>query len=125
MIKETIKRFNVDCEFFTIEGCHILELSNARDDSEVSIARVRVEPGVTTRWHRLVGIAERYVILEGKGNIEIGSLSSREVAAGDVILIPPMSPQRISNAGSADLTFLAVCSPRFLESAYEDLETLD
>ena len=121
-MKEMIKQFNVRDEFYISEGCHIIELSNTPDDQDVSIARARVEPGVTTRWHRLEGISERYVILEGQGRVEIGGLSPKDVSAGDVVLIPPMSMQRISNIGSKDLIFLAICSPRFVAGAYEDME---
>ena len=121
-MKEAIKQFNLSDEFYTSEGCYITELSNTPDDPNVSIARARVEPGVTTRWHRLVGTSERYVILEGRGRAEVGSLRPREVNAGDVVVIPPMSRQRISNIDSKDLVFLAICSPRFVSDAYEDVE---
>ena len=97
-------------------------MSNSTDDPELSVARARVEIGVTTKWHRLKGISERYVILEGKGRVEIGELAPQQVAAGDVVLIPPMCPQRISNEGQTDLVFLAICSPRFAPHAYEALE---
>ena len=46
-------------EYFFDEGCHIIELLNADDDPDVSIARARVEPGGVTRWHRLAGTVER------------------------------------------------------------------
>lgn len=105
----------------TPERCAIAELSNRPEDPEVSIARARVAPGVTTRWHRLRGIAERYVILEGRGLVEIGELPPQPVRPGDVVLIPPLCRQRISNDGSVDLLFLAICSPRFDWDAYEDL----
>lgn len=108
-------------EFYFVEGCFITELSNSDDDPEVSIARSRVVPGATTRWHRLSGTTERYVIIEGQGRVEVEGLSSREVSEGDVVIIPPLSPQRISNTGAADLVFLAICSPRFVEDAYESL----
>ena len=107
-------------EFFTEERCHILELANDPEDSDCSIARARVEPGVTTRWHRLDGIAERYVVLEGIGRAEIGDLPPQNVGPGDVILIPPGCRQRIANAGPADLVFLAVCTPRFRPEHYRD-----
>lgn len=110
-------------EFFTAEKCHILEISNSPDDPDCSIARARVEPGVTTRWHRLAGTAERYVILEGRGRAEIGELPPRNVGPGDVVLIPPGVRQRITNAGNRDLVFLAVCTPRFRPEAYEDIES--
>lgn len=105
----------------TRERCAIAELSNLPEDPEVSIARARVAPSITTRWHRLLGIAERYVILEGRGVVEIGELPPQPVRPGDVVLIPPQCRQRIRNDGDADLLFLAICSPRFVWDAYEDL----
>ena len=108
---EVIKRMNLDAEFYTPEKCYIIELSNTPDDPDASIARARVAPGMTTRWHRLVGTAERYVILEGRGRVEIGSLSPQDVGVGDVVLIPPSCRQRITNLGPGDLIFLAVCTP--------------
>ena len=108
-------------ETFIDEGCHILELSNSAHDPALSIARARVAPGVTTRLHRLANTAERYVILSGEGQAEIGGQLPVDVSAGNVVLIPPDCPQRIRNTGSEDLVFLAICSPRFTVSAYEDL----
>ena len=60
-------------EFATAERCWIAELSNSEHDPSLSIAQARVPPGVTTRWHRLRDIDERYVILEGTGVVEIGN----------------------------------------------------
>lgn len=121
-MESCVKKFNAEKEyFFPDEGCHIIEMSNASDDPDVSIARARVESGKSTRWHRLMGISERYVILEGKGQVEVGTMSPREVAPGDVVIIPSMTRQRITNTGIGDLIFLAVCSPRFAPDAYESL----
>ena len=108
--------------YFSEEKCFITELSNSIDDPELSIARARVEPGISTSWHRLRKITERYCILSGKGLVEIGKSHSKQVEPGDVILIPPMSRQRITNTGTEDLIFLAICSPRFIEESYELLE---
>ena len=90
-------------------------------NAPVSIARARVEPGKTTRWHRLNGTAERYVILSGSGRVEIGELPPEDVSVGDVVLIPPMCRQRITNTGAQDLIFIAVCTPRFSFDVYEDI----
>jgi mannose-6-phosphate isomerase-like protein (cupin superfamily) len=109
-------------EFPTEERCSIAELSNGDHDAGLSIARARVRPGVTTRWHRLRGIAERYVIVEGAGVVEVGDLPPQRVGAGDVVLIPPSCRQRIACEGDADLVFLAICTPRFRIEAYEDVE---
>jgi mannose-6-phosphate isomerase-like protein (cupin superfamily) len=108
-------------EVFTAERCFILELSNRADDPDVSIARARVEPGVTTRWHLVRDTVERYVILEGTGEVEVGDSAARRVGAGDVVLIPASVRQRITNSGASDLIFLALCTPRFRPDAYEDL----
>jgi mannose-6-phosphate isomerase-like protein (cupin superfamily) len=120
-MKPAVRKFGDAKEYYFVEGCYITELSNTGDDPAVSIARARVEPGVTTRWHRLSGITERYVILEGSGRVEVGGFTPRAVGAGDVVVIPPLTAQRISNTGADDLVFLAICSPRFLEDAYESL----
>lgn len=122
-MNETIKRLNPGEEFYTPERCFIIELSNVPDDPAASIARARVIAGVTTRWHRLIGTAERYVILEGEGLVEVGSLLPQEVRAGDIVLIPPSCRQRITNIGQNDLIFLAVCTPRFTNEVYEDTDS--
>ncbi|HEX6689816.1 MAG TPA: cupin domain-containing protein [Burkholderiales bacterium] len=108
-------------EYFTPEQCYILEVSNSPDDEACSIARARVAPGVTTRWHRVKDTAERYVILQGRGRVEVGDLAPQDVAPGDVVLIPPAVRQRIANLGAEDLVFLAICTPRFRNESYEDL----
>jgi mannose-6-phosphate isomerase-like protein (cupin superfamily) len=120
-MKEAILRARPGAEHPIAEGCFILELSNSMDDPDLSVARARVPPGVTTRWHRLRNTAERYVILEGAGRAEVGGLPPREVRPGDVVLIPPSCRQRIANTGTGDLVFLALCTPRFTQAAYEEL----
>lgn len=109
-------------EFFIEEGCHILECANSEADEAVSIARARVAPGATTQWHALEGIAERYLILSGRGLMEVAELPPTEVSPGDVVLIPPGVRQRITNIGAGDLLFYCICSPRFQPSAYRNLE---
>ncbi len=121
MMKPGIRQQKLQQEYYTPEGCYITEISNSSSDPELSIARARLEAGVTTRWHRLDATAERYVILEGSGRVEIGSLPAADVTVGDVVLIPPMCRQRISNTGAGDLVFLAICTPRFSDDAYEDI----
>ena len=104
------------------EGCRILEIWNRALDPDVSIARARIAPGTATRLHRLAGVTERYLILSGTGLVGVGELPPQSVATGDLVYIPPGCPQRISNPGPDDLIFLAVCTPRFQQEAYEDIE---
>jgi len=121
-MQAAILRSNTAAEFFTPELCFINELSNSANDPAISIARARVAAGVTTRWHRLKDTTERYVILEGRGRVEIGDLPPQEVGPGDIVLIPPLCRQRIANLGDHDLVFLALCTPRFRPEIYEDID---
>lgn len=109
-------------EYYFEERCHITEWWNSADDEAASIARARVVPGVTTRLHRLRGVTERYVILEGTGRVTVGDRPPEAVGPGDVVVIPPDTAQRIANAGATDLVFLAICTPRFRPAIYEDME---
>ena len=114
---------NESKEFFTNERCHILELlNNHNTDKSFSIARARVEPGITTAWHRLSDITEYYYILEGIGFMEIGENIGFEVKKNELITIPSDQAQRIENIGDEDLVFLAICDPPFTDANYEDLE---
>jgi len=121
-MKEAIRQQNLSNEFYIAEKCYITELCNTPDDPDASIARARVEPGITTRWHQLKGTVERYYIVNGRGRMEVGKLPPQEVNAGDVVLIPPMCRQRITDIGSEDLIFLAICTPGFSNDVYEDIE---
>lgn len=109
-------------EFETAERCHIQEVANDPGDKLVSIARARVEPDVTTAWHRLDGISERYIIVSGRGRVEIDARAPVEVGPGDVVRIAAGSRQRITNTGRADLVFYAVCAPPFRQQNYIGLE---
>ena len=124
-MKASIRKYDPEKEYFTEERCYITELSNSADDPELSIAHARVEPGVTTRWHRLADTTERYFILSGEGRVEIGDLPPRIVEAGDIVIIPPLCRQRIANIGQDDLLFLALCTPRFTDQAYQHLAELE
>lgn len=109
-------------EYWFEEGCYIAELSNHAGDPLVSVARARVPAGGRTRWHRLDGITERYILLAGEGRVGIGNQPEFAVSAGDIVTIPPGTPQRIHNTGGCDLVFLAVCTPRFRHDAYTDCD---
>lgn len=119
-MRPCIKKLDLSTEYYFEEGCYITELSNSVDDLELSIARARVEPGVTTKLHKLIDIIERYVILEGEGLVEVEGLPPDKVGISDVIIIPSEHTQKITNTGSIDLVFLAICSPRFTDKAYKE-----
>jgi mannose-6-phosphate isomerase-like protein (cupin superfamily) len=118
-MNEAVIHANWDAEYFFEEGCFILELLNSSEEQELSIARARVKPGVTTVRHRLLDAAERYVILEGEGLVEVGGLAPEKVGPGDVAMIPARCPQRITNVAEVDLVFLVICTPRFTPDQYQ------
>ena len=104
-------------EYFFIEGCHILEWYNSEADQALSYVRARVEPGKTTRWHKLANTVERYTILSGEGRVEVGD-EVRLVTPNDSVYIPASTRQRITNTGQQDLVFIAACTPRFQPKNY-------
>jgi len=109
-------------EFFTSERCHITELLNDDNSPGLSVARCRVEPGVTTQLHSLKGTEETYFIESGEGVMDDGKNEENSVSAGDSICIATGHPQRIRNTGNIDLVFLVICAPRFLPDCYINLE---
>ena len=112
----------MSAEFETAERCFITELVNDESSPDLSIARARVEPGVTTAWHKLDGMTERYLIFSGQGRMEISEQEPTDVAKGDLVTISAGAAQRITNTGHEDLIFFAICTPRFTPACYIDLE---
>ena len=108
-------------EFFSDERCFITEILNTDAIQDVSIARARVEPGVTAELHRL-SVDEVYYILEGSGIVEIDNSFRGKVAKGDVVHIRSGLAQRITNISDSDLLFLCICSPKFKPETYTSLE---
>jgi mannose-6-phosphate isomerase-like protein (cupin superfamily) len=121
-MRAEVKKSTEAVEYETNERCHITEVANDSGDELVSIALARVEPGVTTAWHKLDNISERYIIVHGQGRVEIDDLQPVDVRPGDVVRIPPQVRQRITNTGQGDLVFYAVCAPPFRQDNYVSLE---
>ena len=108
-------------EIWTSERCFITELLNTPDQPDVSLARTRVEPGVTTQLHSL-SVSEWYVIEAGQGRMRVADDEPFDVGPGDTVTIPKHAPQQITNTGKSDLIFLCICAPRFLQECYTPLE---
>lgn len=107
-------------EYFYKEGCYIEEWLNEGKHPELSIARLRVEPGGKTLLHALNNTTERYVILEGSARVTIGE-HEKHITEKDVVVIAPNESQCIQNLEQTDLIFLAICTPRFELKNYVDL----
>ncbi len=108
-------------EFWSDERCYITELLNHASQPEVSVARTRVEPGITTQLHAL-SVSEWYIVESGEGLMRVGDEPAFAVAPGDTVSIPRNVAQQITNSGKDDLTFLCVCAPRFSQECYTSLE---
>ena len=108
-------------EIWTEERCYITELLNAGSRPEVSLARARVESGVTTQRHSL-SVREWYVVESGQGLMRVGDDAAFRVGPGDTVSIPRHALQQITNDGREDLRFLCVCVPRFSENCYTAAE---
>lgn len=111
-------------EYFFEEGCYILELSNSDKDSNLSVARARLSPNTQTKLHKLNKTIERYIILQGQGDVMLGNAemeySVKSVKSNDVVIIPENHPQAIKNTGDSDLIFLVICTPRFKVENYSE-----
>jgi len=108
-------------EFATRERCFITEILNDPRAPQVSLARCRVEPGVTTELHSL-SVDEVYLVTAGRGIMEVGGGAPFEVAPGDAVTIPAGVSQRIRNPGPGELLFDCLCTPRFTPETYRALE---
>lgn len=108
-------------EIFTRERCYIREILNDPRVPQVSMAECRVLPGVTTELHRLA-VDEWYLIVTGRGLVEVDRQAPIAVAPGDTVIIPRGSPQRICNDGPGELRFRCICMPRFTDDCYTALE---
>ena len=106
---------------YTEERCSVTELLNTDRCEEVSLAECRVVAGETTQLHSLQ-IAERYVVQQGTGLMELAGTDTFSIGPGDCVLIPAGCAQRVRNTGTEDLLFLCVCTPRFSPQHYTILE---
>ena len=79
-------------------------------------------PGVSTAWHAVEGTVERYLVLSGQALVEVDAAPGTRVGPGDVVVIAPGDRQRVTNIGTDDFIFYALCTPRFRQAAYRSLE---
>ena len=108
----TILNVATQTPFITKDGStirSILDAANAPVQNQ-SLAEAAVAPGGATQRHYHRMSEEFYYILEGSGCMEIDG-ETREVAAGDAILIPPGAWHTIT--ARTALRFLCCCAPPY------------
>ena len=108
--------------FTTTDGSTIrslLDRSNAPVANH-SLAEATIPAGeATVRHHHRVS-EEMYYLVEGSATMEIDG-ESREVTAGDAILIPPGAWHQITASAGVDVRLLCTCAPPWsAEDTYFD-----
>ncbi len=113
-----------DCPtYVTRDGSVIRELMHPTQhgNRQQSLAEATVAPGAVTALHRHHQSEELYHIIEGTGRMMLAD-DEFDVAVGDTICIPPMTPHKIANTGTTSLRFLCCCAPAY---AHDDTEILE
>ena len=105
--------------FTTLDGSTIRVLLDAQlgGAGEQSLAEATLAPGQSIQRHFHARSEEIYVVLVGRGEMELDG-DRRLVGPGDAILIPPGSRHRIEAVAESELRFLCCCAP-----AYSDEDT--
>jgi mannose-6-phosphate isomerase-like protein (cupin superfamily) len=76
----------------------------------MTITWVDVPPGAEQRAHSHPDAEQVYVIVRGRGRMSVAG-DDEEVAAGDLVFIPPATRHGITNDGSEDLVYVSATSP--------------
>ncbi|HEV2707375.1 MAG TPA: cupin domain-containing protein [Pyrinomonadaceae bacterium] len=80
------------------------------DVERCSLAEEVLPVGARVGRHHHLETEEIYYIVGGRGLMTVGA-ETREVAAGDAVLIPRGQTHTLANTGDAPMTLLLVCGP--------------
>ncbi len=110
---EIISRTQVK-PFVTKDSSEIREILSPQNSSirNQSLAEAKVAPGQTTEEHYHIQTEEIYYILRGRGKMWVES-ESRDVKAGNGIVMLPGKKHKIENTGTCELVFLCCCAPAY------------
>ena len=75
-----------------------------------SLAEEILPPGAAVGRHHHLETEEIYYILRGEGRMTVGT-ETRDVSAGDAVLVPRRSAHTLENTGTEPMTILLVCGP--------------
>ena len=75
-----------------------------------SLAEETLPPGAIVGRHYHLETEEIYYILDGEGRMTVGE-ETREVSAGDAVLVPRGCAHTLENTGREPMTILLVCGP--------------
>ncbi|HEY0072995.1 MAG TPA: cupin domain-containing protein [Abditibacteriaceae bacterium] len=100
--------------FITADGSQIRELihPNFCGVQNQSLAEATLAPGGATTEHYHPRAEEIYYVLQGVARLRIEE-QTRDLKAGDAVLIAAGSRHKIWNVGPDDLRFLCCCAPAY------------
>jgi len=75
--------------------------------SFTNFARITIKPGGTNQVHVHKGIEQVYIVLRGRGTVQVGE-EKAEVKAGDAIFLPDRVPHGFVNTGDKDAVVLLI-----------------
>ena len=102
-----VTNLSVVPHFVTKDGSTIRELHHT--DAQ-SLAEAELAPGQTTQRHYHAATEEIYVVVAGRGEMEVDG-DRREIGVGDAVLIPPGAWHEIR--ALEPLRFLCCCAPPY------------
>jgi mannose-6-phosphate isomerase-like protein (cupin superfamily) len=76
----------------------------------LTVTWVDVPPGAEQRAHSHGEAEQVYVIVRGRGRMQVAG-DVEEVAEGDLVFIPPAAEHGITNDGSETLVYVSAASP--------------
>ena len=97
-------------QVFWQSDAHGAKFGEKKPDSMKSFtnfARITVQPGGTNRVHVHNDIEQVYIVLRGKGIVQVGG-EEAEVKAGDAIFLPAKVPHGFVNTGDKPAVLLLI-----------------
>jgi mannose-6-phosphate isomerase-like protein (cupin superfamily) len=108
-----------DCEEYVAEDRAVAkEFLGPRSGGlkNISIAEIRIPPGVTVLKHYHLQSEETYHVVEGSGTMYLDG-EEAPIAPGEAVAIRPGQWHSIRNTQEGDLVMIVTCSPPW---AFED-----
>jgi mannose-6-phosphate isomerase-like protein (cupin superfamily) len=100
--------------FTTLDGSTIREVAGPRSltTTNQSLAEATVPAGGTTDAHFHKASEEIYFFTGGSGRMQLGDVT-RDIVAGDCVVIAPGTPHKLWAAADEALVLLCCCAPPY------------
>ena len=99
---------------------HFLMDAGDLGSRNLSITWVDVEPGAQQHAHSHEDSEQVYVIVRGRGRMEVAG-DQEDVAEGDLVFIPPATDHGIKNDGDETLVYITAAAPPVsMEELYQE-----